>query len=334
MSEKRKPKLSDIAEKAGVSIALVSYVLNNRHPDRIKKETADKIRAIAKELNYRPNPLAKGLKTNKSGAIGIILADLANPFSAQIARIIEDNVRLQNYILLIGSMDEDPEKFKNLVDTFTQYQVEGMIVVPCEACMKEIENIKQQGTPYVLIDRYFPSQSFNYIANDNYYSTVTCVNKLVEEGKKHIGFITQKTDYFHLQERTRGFLEASKNHGLNTDGKVKEVSISDIDTNTSNAIKELMEENPELDAILFATNIFTLAGLKYANQHNLKVPEDIQIMGYDEVEYYDIFPAPISYYKQPLEIMGKKAVDFLIAQINDPNNKSIQEIIKGELVTV
>jgi LacI family transcriptional regulator len=332
MAEKKKPKLSDIAKEAGVSIALVSYVLNNRHPDRIKKETANNIRAIAKKLNYKPNPLAKGLKTNKSGAIGIILADLANPFSAQIARIIEDNVRLQNYILLIGSMDEDLNKFRNLIDSFSQYQVEGLIIMPCEGSMEDIKAIKKQGIPYVLIDRYFPSLSFNFIANDNYYSTSICVHKLVEDGRKNIGFITQKTDYYHLKERTRGFLEASKSHGLNTDGKVKEVSISDIDKNTSAAMAELLEENPELDAVLFATNIFTLSGLKYATRHKLNVPEDIQIMGYDEVEYYDIFPAPLSYYKQPLEMMGKKAVDFLIRQINNPNKNSIQEIIKGELI--
>ncbi|WP_340202073.1 LacI family DNA-binding transcriptional regulator [Ascidiimonas sp. W6] len=334
MTPRKNPKLSDIAKDAGVSIALVSYVLNNRHPDRIKKETAHKIRAIAKKLNYRPNPLAKGLKTKKSGAIGIVLADLANPFSAQIARIIEDNVRSQNYILLIGSMDEDLEKFRHLIDTFTQHQVEGLIIVPCEGCIEEIKAIKSQGIPYVLIDRYFPSLSFNYVANDNYYSTVTCVSKLIENGRKNIGFITQKTGYYHLQERKRGFIEACRANGLNKDGKIKEVCISDIDANISKALTELLEDNPDIDALLFATNIFTLSGLKYATKNKLKVPEKIQIMGFDEVEYYEIFPASISYFKQPLEEMGKKAVDFLISEITNSNQKSIQEILKGELIVV
>ncbi|MEM9000546.1 MAG: LacI family DNA-binding transcriptional regulator [Bacteroidota bacterium] len=332
MKKLHKTKLKDIAQEAKVSVALVSYVLNGRHSGRIKKETADKIKAIAKRLDYHTNSFAKGLRTQKSNTIGLILADLANPFSAQIARIIEDKVMERGYILLIGSMDEDISKFRRLIDTFIKQQVEGLLIVPSENSIKEIEDIQRKGISCVLIDRYFPSLSFNYVANDNYFSTYTCVMNMIENGKKTIGFITQKTDYFHFHERRRGFDDACREAGVDVENRVREVDKSDLNNNVERAISELLDENPGMDAILFSTNMLTLHGLKYAIRNNLNVPDQIEIMGFDEVQYYDIFPVPISYFKQPLEQIGHKAVEYLIAEIDNPGQPPLQQVIKGELV--
>ncbi len=331
MSKKGKVKLSDIAKEAEVSIALVSYVLNNQHPDRIKKETAARIKKIAAKLNYRPNPLAKGLRTRKSNAIGLVLADLANPFSAQIARIIEDNVIGSDYILLIGSMDESIVKFRKLIDTFIGHHVDGLIIVSPEYSKKEIKAIQKQGIPYVLIDRYFPDQPFNFVGNDNYFATHACVQRLVTNGRKSIGFITHDTDYFHFSERKRGFESACREQGIQTEGRVMEVALSGLKTNVKKAMDTLLANNPDLDAILFSTSVLTLYGLKYAVRNQLNVPEQIEFMGFDQAEYYDIFSSPMTYYEQPLEEIGKKAVDFLMLEIDNPGGQTIQEIVKGSL---
>lgn len=331
MSKTRKVKLSDIAKEAEVSIALVSYVLNNRHPDRIKKETAARIKKIAKKLNYRPNPLAKGLRTQKSNAIGLILADLGNPFSAQIARIIEDNVIGSDYILLIGSMDENIDKFRKLVDTFVNHSVDGLIIVSPENATKEIKAIQKQGIPHVLIDRYFPALPFNFVGNDNFFSTRSCVERLVANGRKSIGFITHDTDYFHFHERKRGFVTACHEFGMDTEHKVMEVALSDLNTNVDKAMAALLAKNPDMDAILFSTSVLTLYGLKYAVRNQLNVPERIEFMGFDKAEYYDIFPSPIPYYEQPLEEIGKRAVEFLMLEIAKPGAQTVREIVKGSL---
>ena len=325
-----KVKLSDIAKEANVSIALVSYVLNNRLPERIKKETAERIKEIAKKLNYTPNQLAKGLRTQKSNAIGLILADLANPFSAQIARIIEDNVIGSDYILLIGSMDESSTKFQKLVDTFINHHVDGLIIVSPENVKNEIKKIQSQGIPYVLVDRYFPELSFNFVGNDNYFSTYECVKRLVANGRKSIGFITHDTNYFHFLERKRGFVEACEAFDLDNT-KIVEVGFSDFNTNVAHAMSTLLAQNPDVDAVLFATGVLALHGLKYAIRNELDVPAKIEIMGFDKADYYDIFPAPIAYYEQPLEEIGKKAVDFLMQEIANPGAQFIQEIVRGSV---
>lgn len=332
MAKLGKVKLSDIAKEAGVSSALVSYVLNNRYPDRIKKETSERIKEIARKFNYRPNPMAKGLRTKKSNAIALILADLANPFSAQIARIIENQVIANGYILLIGSMDESIDKFSKLIDTFINHQVDGLIIVAPENSRKEIESIQSQGIPYVLVDRYFPELPFNYIVNDNYFAIYECVKNLIYKGRKSIGFITQDTNYVHFQERKRGFLDACNEFGIETEHRVLEAGLEDLSGNVDRCMATLLTKNPNLDAILFSTNVLTLYGLKYAVRNQLKVPEKVEIMGFDEAESYDVFPVPITYYKQPLEEIGKRSVDFLMSEIRHPGEQSIQEIIKGELV--
>ena len=331
MSKKKKVQLKDIAKEANVSTALVSYVLNGRHLNRIKEETAERIKEVAARLNYRPNHFAKGMRTQKSNTIGLILADLANPFSAQIARIIEDELNHFGYNVLIGSMDENKDNLTELVDIFTRRQADGLIILPAENSKKEIQSIHKSNIPYVLMDRYFPKSPFNFVVNDNHFTTYTAVQQLIKNNRKKIGFITLKTDLFHFAERKRGFKEACAEAKIPISNMVKEVALHQIKTGVAKAIDALRKKCPDLDALLFSTNVLTLYGLKYAIQHQLDVPKTIEIMAVDEAEYYDIFPTPITYYKQPLEEMGHKAVQFLMAKIEGKPLK-IQEVIKGELI--
>lgn len=171
----KKTQLKDIAKEAGVSIALVSYVINGQHKNRIKKETADKIMAAVKKLDYRPNKIAQRFRSQTSGTIGLILADLSNSFSAKIARIIEDEVAKQGYMVLIGSMDESSSKLRELVDTFLDRQVDGFIIIPADDSIHEIERLEKMQIPYVLMDRYFSANQLNYVINDNYSSAYLLV---------------------------------------------------------------------------------------------------------------------------------------------------------------
>src|SRR5205085_9380454 len=124
----KKPSLKDIAQKVGVSTALVSYVLNNQKEGRIGKEVAQKIRDTATELNYRTNQIAKSLKTNKTFTIGLIVADISNPFSSGLARKIEEEADRNNYTVIFGSSDENAIRSNKLIDTFLNRQVDGLII--------------------------------------------------------------------------------------------------------------------------------------------------------------------------------------------------------------
>ena len=210
----RKTSLKDIASEVGVSTALVSYVLNNLKEGRISKEIAQKIREAAQRLNYRPNQIAKSLKTNKTFTIGLIVADISNPFSSTLARIVEDEANKFNYTVIIGSSDENQQKSAKLIDTLLNRQVDGLIISPPADSEAQMTELKNQDIPFVLLDRYFPSVKTNYVALNNHAAALMATEHLIDSGCRRIGMINYKTRLFHLQERKRGYLTALKKHEM------------------------------------------------------------------------------------------------------------------------
>ncbi|MDE7077515.1 MAG: LacI family transcriptional regulator, partial [Alistipes sp.] len=153
----RKVTIKDIANEAGVSIALVSFVMNNRACGqtnyRVNKETSQRILEIADKLNYQPNNAARTLRSGKTNTIGVIVSDISNKFFADIARCIEDRAYKHKYTVLFGSTDENPQKLENLIEVFRNKGIDGLIVVPCEGSEEIIRNVARQNIPLVLLDR-------------------------------------------------------------------------------------------------------------------------------------------------------------------------------------
>ncbi len=200
--------LKDIAQKVGVSTALVSYVLNNKKEGRIKKEVAQKIRDTAKALNYRTNQIARSLKMNKTFTIGLIVSNISNPFSSGLARIIEDQADKHKYTVIFGSSDENEQKFTKLVDTFLNRQVDGLIIAPPAGSEDQIHCIQQQNIPFILIDRYFPSIETSYVALDNYEAAFHATEHLIKGGAKRPAMISYESELFHLKDRISGYMGA------------------------------------------------------------------------------------------------------------------------------
>ena len=164
---KKNVSQKDIAAKVGVSTALVSYVLNNKMEGRINKEMAARIRAAAEELNYRPNMIARSLSLSKTYTIGLVLADISNHFSSQIARIVENEANKYGYTVIMGSTDENADKAKNLIQHFLNRQVDGLLLGLPDDAENEVLYLKKLGIPFVLFDRYFPTIPTNVVDIDN-----------------------------------------------------------------------------------------------------------------------------------------------------------------------
>lgn len=329
----KKVSLKDIAARVGVSTALVSYVLNNKKEGRIGKDIAQKIRDAARQMNYRTNQIAKSLKTNKTFTVGLIVADISNPFSSALARIIEDEASKNNYTVLFGSSDENAEKFARLADTLIHRQVDGLILSPPAGSEQEIASLGKLGIPFVLIDRCFPSLDTNYVLLDNYSASFEATRHLAETGRKRIGMVTYHTELFHLQERKRGYVEALKENGFPFKKEwLKEVDISNNSDEIRNAIAGLLEADPSLDALFFGSNRIAAQGLKYLNGLPVTVPDDIAVVSFDETEELDLFYSAPTYVRQPLQEMGQKAIEILLHNIGSNNNEVMQVSMKAELV--
>ena len=327
----KKVSIKDIAIKVGVSTALVSYTLNGLEKEkRVGSEIAEKIRAAANELKYQPNQIARSLRKGTTNTIGLIVADISNPFFGQLARVIEDEAARFNYTVIFGSSDEDCSKSSTLMEALLNRQVDGLLITPSEGGSEQIQSLIKRDIPFVLIDRYFPDVSTNHVVLDNFMATWNAVSCLVSKGYNKIGMIVYKSSLVHMQERIRGYRKAMKENGYAKEILIKEVRYNHLKSDVDVIMDDLLAEK-KIDALLFATNALSIYGLYAIRKFNIKVPEDLAIIGFDGHEVFDFFQPTISYIKQPLEEMAKESVKILLEQIKG-SDKTIHAELKHRLI--
>lgn len=314
----KKVVLKDIAQHLGVSTALVSYVLNGQaEVKQVGKEIAEKIKIAAIELDYRPNQIAKSLKTQKTHTIGLIVADINYKFSSGITRAIEAEAKKKSFTVIFGSSNESSEKFDELVNVLVNRQVDGLILVPVENSEKTVTNLQKAEIPFVLIDRNFPNVLSNSIGLDNFKAAYDSTMHLIKYGHKRIAFLNYQTTLFNLLERNRGYLAALKENGLESSEKwTPKINAANYKSDIQKAINQIISKENNCDAIFFATDRLAIYGLKHINTLKLKVPEQLSVFSFDEAEAFELFHCPISHAKQPLQKMGILAVNTLIDLIN------------------
>ena len=312
----KKTSLKDIAQAVGVSTTLVSYVLNNKKENRIGRDVAQKIREVAKSLNYRPNQIAKSLKTSKTNTLGLIVADIANPFFSALARIIEDEADKENYTVIFGSSDENPQKCRKLITTLLNRQVDGLLIAPPAGTESQLLDLQKQGVPFVLVDRYFPALETNYVALDNFQAMYKGVQQLIDSGYQRIGLVTFETPLFHIHERSRGYESALRdNHIVLHEEWHQVIDLIKLESDVNKAIQLLTTGPNAVEAIIFTTNTLSLHGLKYIKSLPIRVPDDLAVICFDETEAYDLFYTPLPFIKQPSAEIGKQATNLLIKEL-------------------
>jgi len=322
----KKVLLKDIAQHVGVSTALVSYVLNGQAEEKqVGKENAEKIRQAAIDLGYQPNQIAKSLKTQKTHTIGLVVADINYRFSSGITRAIEAEAKKRNYTVILGSSNENSEKFGELINVLVNRQVDGLILVPVEGSQQLIIDLQISEVPFVLIDRNFSEVPTNSIVLDNYKAAYDSTMYLINTGHKRIAFINYQTTLYNLLERNRGYLAALKDSKLDSSTKwMPQINASNYKADSIKAINQIFSEENKCDAVFFATDRLALFGLKQIKALNIKIPDQLSVFSFDESEAFELFYCPITHARQPLEKMGKMAVDMLIDLIN--HNKIINQV--------
>jgi LacI family transcriptional regulator len=328
---KKTVSLKDIATQLGVSVSLVSYVLNGHAKKmRVRDEVAEEIIATAKKLNYQPNQIAKSLKTKKSQTIGLIVGEIHYRYTTGIARAVEAEAKRNKYTVIIGNSHEELSKLSELMHVLINRQVDGLIIVAAENAEKEVEFLKKREIPFVLIDRNFPSVEANFIGIDNYQVAYDATTYLIRRGYSHIAFVTYATTFFHLKERTRGYLKALKDNGLKG-SLCQEIRKSHYEADVTKTMKELTGKGCACDAVFFATDTLANTGLKNIIELKICVPQDLGVISFDESEAFNLFQVPVTHYRQPLEDIGVSAVRTLIEGMKD-HKKMKQVYLKSTLV--
>jgi LacI family transcriptional regulator len=319
--------LNDIAKESGLSVSTVSRVLNKKTDRyRISKETERIVLKTAKDLSYRPNQLARGLRLKKTHTIGLIAPDLSNPFFAQIVKTIQSEAHKLGYSLVVCDSDEDLELEVEHSGLLLSKGVDGLIVMPVGREHGHLESILENGTPMVVLDRAFEELKTNTVVIDNYGGSLEAVNLLIENGHTHIAIIQGLPDTLTSRARLQGYLDALKNHSIPLD--VSLIVGKDFRKENGYIETKFLLKNEKPPTALFTTSdLITLGALQAVAEEGLEIPRDISIVAFDDLEGVDYFRCPITAVSQPRETMGQMAVKLLAAELRDPGAKEVRTIV-------
>jgi len=314
-----KISLKHISEALNVSKTLVSMVLNNKGDENgISKETQKRVWAKAKELNYKPNLMARALRMGKSFTIGLVVSDISNPFYSKIARFMEDETTKRGYTLLICSTDENPEKERNLIKMLVDRQVDGLIVSTSQSSPEQFVSLQEQKIPYLFIDRHFDGVDASSVSVDNFNGAYKAVEHLIYQGYKRIAAFAVTPVYVSsIRQRIDGFMSAVKTYShQDAIELLVEVDYQDVIHNTRKKIFEMLNSPEPIDAIFAVNNKVALACLESLTELGVSIPNDIAVICFDDLDVFKIITPQISCISQPLEEISRSSVDQLINEID------------------
>ncbi len=322
--------LKDIAKIAGVSTATVSKVISGRDSD-IGQETIDKVRQIAKELNYRPNSLARSMKTKITRTIGLIIPDVRNPFFTDLARGAEDATQERGYSLLFCNSDNNLKKEMDYIETLVQKQVDGIALAAADQRNKALEEQFKISLPIVTLDREVYFQGVQaHIHTDNESGAYEAIKYLISLGHRRILFLSGQLTVGVSIERLRGYQRALKEADIDYDETLVLSGPFSFEFGYETMRYDLLD--PAVTAIFCGNDLIALGAIKALKELKLRVPEDISIMGFGDI-YLASFSIPaLTTVRQPSYRLGYLTVQRLIDILEGVSHDKPTMTIQLELV--
>jgi LacI family transcriptional regulator len=330
---KKKLSIVDIANELNVSKTTISFILNGRAQEkRISNELVERVMKYVAEVGYKPNSLAKSLRTGKSNTIGLMVEDISNPFFASIARLIEDRAYKNGYKIIYCSTDNDTNKTKDLIGMFRDRHVDGYIMAPPEGIEEDIESLIKDGMPVVLFDRHLPGVKTDFIEVDNLFSTYNATKHLMDQGFKNIAFVTFASKQTQMMDRIKGYHDAIISEGLKPT-IIKEIAFNQDEEQIMEPLRDFFRGNPDIDAILFGTNHIGTCGLKVMNELGKKAPTDIAVISFDDYDVFKLHSPPVTAIAQPVEAIADNVITVLLEKLNDRSSSAKPQsiILKTDL---
>lgn len=332
----KKISMKDIAKELNTSITTVSFVINGKSEEMgISPATEKKVRDLIKKRGFNPNSAARILRTGKSKTIGLIVEDIGNYFFGNIARIIEKEATRNGYNVFFSSTENNDDTARQLINKMRNSSVDGYIITATQGLKDEIIKLKTENVPFVLIDRLIPNIETNYVILDNYLGSFNLTKHLIDNGYKKTGFISIISEMSMMKEREKGFLNAMSIARLPVPSKsILKVHFEDSRENTIKAIKKYLTQNPDLDALFFATNYLGVMGIEVMQKCGLKIPADRAVVCFDDNDLFRLLTPSITVAAQPINDIATQAIDLLLKIINkeQKQTKTVGKIIRPEII--
>jgi len=331
MERQKMPSIKEVARLAGVSITTVSRVINNK--GSVSKESVDKVWEAVHLLNYQPNLLARSLRSQQSKLLGLLVPDIRNSVFAIIAKHTEEIASKRGYNLIICNTGEDAEKEKTYLEILLQRQVEGIIFsrVSDESLLFKTPQLSK--VPYIVLDRTMEVEEAPTIKLDNYSAGVLAASHLLELGHQKFACISGPLKIKICRERLSGFLDTLGKKDL----KIRKEFIQEGDFKIEGGRKAMenllvfpRDEYPT--AIFIMNDLMAFGAIQIAKEKGLSLPEDISIVGLDNIPLSEVFSPPLTTVAQPFDEMAKEGVNLLLKLIENKKIRKKLIVIQPKLI--
>jgi DNA-binding LacI/PurR family transcriptional regulator len=321
----------NIARLANVSKSTVSRVITNK--GYVKSETRTKIEKVMKDLNFRPNIFAKGMRTNRSYSIGILFPDFSNPFFPEWYAVVDRVSRNSGYLNYICITDPKGETEEQRIDDLLARSIDGILLFSYRKNKEFIKKLRiiSESTPLVCCNSMFGGEGLSCVYANGRNGTKEAVHHLVQTGKKRIAYIKGKTEYHVLENRYRGYLDALKVLDLEFD----ESLIYDGDLSMESgfsAAEKLMKMDSPPDAIVAGTDYMALGVLDFLAKNNYRVPDDVAVFGFADLQISHNSTPPLSTVATPISEMAETAVNMIISLMTGKHQNPVEKIFNCKLV--
>ncbi|MBC8588955.1 LacI family DNA-binding transcriptional regulator [Paratissierella segnis] len=319
--------IKEIAELAGVSTATVSKILNGKDKD-ISEATRKNVLDIVEREGYIPNGIAKSLRIKNTKTIGIIMPDVMNLFFSELARGVEDAAEKKGYSVILCNSDNKESKEEKYIQILQEKMVDGIILTASENSVKR--SLRRRKIPMVLLDRDISTdEKVGRITVDNEEGTYNATKLLIEKGCKNIGFISSNKTTKSSAQRLQGYENAILESKINFDKNKIFLQNYTIETGYKGTVSLLEKTN--IDGICCGNDLIAIGAIKALKERGIKVPQDVKVIGFDDISISKYMDPPLTTIRQPIYEMGEEAVGMLIDVINN-KEMEMSKVLKTELI--
>jgi LacI family transcriptional regulator len=327
--KKKYVTIRDIAKRAGVSINTVSRALNNK-PD-ISEETKRKILKIARELGYVKNATASSLRSKQTNIVGVIIADSANPFYAEVLKGIEAASRKHGYQIMLMNTERVYENEEKAIEVLLQRRVDGLLITPVQDRSDDIKALIEIKVPFVIVGRHFEELEVDEIHSDEVKGGYLATRHLIKRGRKNIlvitGYLFKSAAYMRLE----GYKKALKEYGIPFREEL--IIETDIDIESGyQAMREAIEKGLEFDAVFCYNDLLAFGAMKALKERGYRIPEDVAVVGYDDIVYSSFVCPSLTTVRIKKFEMGYEAFRMLLQRLKGRRKKRKRVILDVELV--
>lgn len=314
--------MKDLAEELGISVSMVSRVLNGKTKEfRISEKTRIRVEDAAARHGFTVNQMARGLRLQRTDTIGLLMPDISNSIFSMIARAVEGAFRRRGYLTVLCDTANDPEVERRALSLLHDRSVDGILMAPVGKESRHIKAIFDRGFPIVLVDRYFDDSKIPYVTSNNYQGGYDGTVHLINHGHRRIGFIQGIPDSKPSTERLRGFQQALSDNGIPFDAKLVHGSKFESSDGYYSTRTLLGQADPP-SALFSCSSVAALGAMKACMEMGLRVPEDVSLIGFDEYPYASLLATPLTTIAQQAEALGEVSSQLLLDWLSSGNPPS------------